>query len=73
MKTNTDNKEFVFSGMTINGFVMLLVNIVLIPAAIASLFVFMPDIESPLVIVPTVVLCADEPAQPVVNTGSLYN
>lgn len=56
MKTNTDNKEFIFSGMTINGFVMLLVNIILIPAAIASLFVFMPDIESPLVIVPTVVL-----------------
>ncbi len=56
MSKRSDNKEFIYTGMALNGFVMLLINIILIPAAIASLFIFMPDIESALVIVPTILL-----------------
>ncbi len=56
MSKRSDNKEFIYTGMALNGFVMLLINIILIPAAIASLFIFMSDIESALVIVPTILL-----------------
>lgn len=54
MKTTDNNKEFTYRGMLVNGFTVLLVNLILIPAAIASLFIFLPEPE--WAIAPTVVL-----------------
>lgn len=56
MKKIEENKEFVYSGTLINGFLMLALILVGIPVAIASLFIFMPDPESVAVILPTVIL-----------------
>ncbi|MDE6300666.1 MAG: SPFH domain-containing protein [Muribaculaceae bacterium] len=50
------NKEFPYAGRLYNGFVMLFVNLVVIPLIIAALFIFMPDAASAAVIVPVVVL-----------------
>lgn len=56
MDTVKTNQEFMYEGRLINGFVILFINLLLIPAAIATLFIVMPDPLSPLVIVPTVIL-----------------
>lgn len=56
MDTVKTNQEFMYEGRLINGFVILFINLLLIPAAIATLFIAMPDPLSPLVIVPAVIL-----------------
>lgn len=55
MKENIQNHEYEFRGTMLNGFMMLIVTI-LIPLAIIPLFLFAPDPESAAVIVPTILL-----------------
>ncbi len=56
MKTgNLNNNEYDYKGWKMNGFAMLLINLLLLPAAIASLFVFLPA-DSAMAIVPASVL-----------------
>ena len=56
MKKIEENKEFTYAGPLYNGFLILVLTLVVIPAAIASLFIFLPDPESVAAILPTIVL-----------------
>lgn len=56
MSTSAKNYEYPFEGFVCNGFLMLLVNLVVIPLAVASLFIFLPDPESVAVILPAILL-----------------
>ncbi len=48
MNISDKQKEFPYSGKIYNGFIMLFVNLIVIPALGASLFLLFPDIENPL-------------------------
>lgn len=56
MQTTENNREYEYRGAVIDGFLMITINIILIPLAIAGLFLAADDIESPLVIVPAIIL-----------------
>ncbi len=56
MDKNSANHEYDYTGAIFNGFLMLFLILVCIPLCIASLFIFLPEPDSALVIVPTVVL-----------------
>lgn len=47
METTTDNREFTYRGNAYNGFLMLFVNLILLPAIATGLFFIFPDVESP--------------------------
>lgn len=48
MNISDKQKEFPYNGKIYNGFIMLFVNLIVIPALGASLFLLFPDIENPL-------------------------
>ena len=56
MRTTENNREYEYSGTVIDGFLMITINIILIPLAIVCLFLFADDVESPAVIVPAIIL-----------------
>lgn len=56
MNTPDANKEFDYAGRIYNGFAMLFVNLILIPALAVSMFFIVSDIESPLQWIPFGVL-----------------
>lgn len=56
MTTTDNNKEFNYEGRVYNGFFMLFVNIILIPALIGTMFTLAPDTESFTLWIPVVIL-----------------
>lgn len=56
MTTTATNKEFNYEGRVYNGFFMLFVNIILIPAIIGAMFTLAPDTESFTLWIPVVIL-----------------
>lgn len=56
MTTTDINKEFNYEGRVYNGFFMLFVNIILIPALIGTMFTLAPDTESFTLWIPVVIL-----------------
>ncbi len=56
MKTSDVNKEFTYAGKIYNGFLLLFLNLVVLPGAIASMFCFASDPSDAWLIVATVVL-----------------
>lgn len=56
MTTTATNKEFNYEGRVYNGFFMLFVNIILIPALIGAMFTLVPDTESFTLWIPVVIL-----------------
>ncbi|MDE5749972.1 MAG: SPFH domain-containing protein, partial [Duncaniella sp.] len=56
MRTTENNREYEYCGAVIDGFLMITINIILIPLVIVCLFLFADDVESPAVIVPAVIL-----------------
>lgn len=56
MTTTDTNKEFNYEGRVYNGFFMLFVNIILIPALIGAMFTLAPDTESFTLWIPVVIL-----------------
>ncbi len=56
MRNTENNREYEYRGAVIDGFLMLSINVILIPLAIVALFVFSVNYESAAVIVPAVIL-----------------
>ncbi|WP_297067277.1 SPFH domain-containing protein [uncultured Duncaniella sp.] len=56
MTTTDTNKEFNYEGRVYNGFFMLFLNIILIPALIGAMFTLAPDTESFTLWIPVVIL-----------------
>ncbi|MBD5314413.1 MAG: SPFH domain-containing protein [Bacteroides sp.] len=56
MTHSDSNKEFSYEGKVYNGFLMLFVNLIVIPALAVGMFFIVPDLESPLLWIPVGVL-----------------
>ena len=56
MKASDLNKEFAYEGSLYNGFLMLFVNLIVLPGIVAAMFCLTPDPAAVWLIVSTVVI-----------------
>jgi len=70
-----ETKEFEFRGLVMNGFLMLFVNFAVLVSSIVGIVMSIIELDddkkAAMVSNLLVVLCGDDSAQPVVNTGTL--